>query len=134
MGDRHADRTLRNSRGRAAQALVIACLCLIAGLSFTGLGTFSTSLWIAYAVMAMIEFVLAGVLFVSRWTNRPAAVVVALLGVFQAGQSYFYEQARYSSDDPVIPIDNFAVLVLCALAIYLIKRGPSWPVPRGAHG
>ena len=130
MGDQHADTTPRSSGGTTAKALVIAGVCLIAGLTFTGLGTFGTSLWIAYAVMAMIEIVLAVVPFVSRWTNRPAAVVLAILTVFQAGQSYFYEQQRYSSDDPVIPIDNLGVLVLCALAIHLIRTGPSWPVRR----
>lgn len=129
MGNqRHADRTPHNSRGSAAKAVVIASICLIAWLTFTGLAVFETSLWIAYAVMAMIEIALAGVLFFSRWTNRPAAVVLVLLALYQAGQSYFNEQMRYTSADPVIPIDNLGVLALCALSIYLIKKGQPWPV------
>ncbi|WP_145238495.1 MULTISPECIES: hypothetical protein [Nocardiaceae] len=130
MGDQHAARTPHDSRGRTAKALVIAGICLIAVLSWGGLPTFETRLWVAYAVMALIEIVAAGVLFFSRWTNRPAAVVLAILAVFQAGQSYFYEQQRYTSADPVIPVDNFGVFVLCALAIFLISVGPSWPVRR----
>ncbi len=129
MGE-HEGRTPHDVRGRIAKALVIAGLCLIAWLTFTGLAVFETSLWIAYAVMAMIEIALAVVLFFSRWTNRPAAVVLALLALYQAGQSYFHEQMRYTSADPVIPIDNLGALALCALAIYLIKRGPAWPVRR----
>jgi len=129
-GDQHADSTPRDCRGSTAKALVIAVVCLIAGISSVGLGVFSTSLWIAYAVMAMIEIVLAVGLVVSRWTNRPAAVALLILAVVQAGQSYVYEQHRYSSDDPVIPIDNLGVVVLSVLAIHLIQTGPSWPVRR----
>lgn len=76
----------------------------------------------------MVEIALAVVLFFSRWTNKPAAVVLVLLALFQAGQSYFNEQMRYTSADPVIPIDNFGVLVLCALAVYLTQKGQPWPV------
>ncbi|CBH48646.1 hypothetical protein GS894_11680 [Rhodococcus hoagii] len=75
---------------------------------------FETSLWITYAVMVMVEIALGVVLFFSRWTNKPAEVVLVLLALFQAGQSYFNEQVRYTSGDPVIPIDNFGVL-FCAL-------------------
>lgn len=129
MGNqRHADTTPHGYRGSAAKALVIAAICLIGGLTFTGLPIFETSLWITYAVMVMVEIALAVVLFFSRWTNKPAAVVLVLLALFQAGQSYFNEQMRYTSADPVIPIDNFGVLVLCALAVYLIKKGQPWPV------
>ncbi|MBM4494400.1 hypothetical protein GS436_17300 [Rhodococcus hoagii] len=129
MGNqRHADTTQQGSRGSAAKALVIAAICLIGGLTFTGLPTFETSLWIAYAVTVMVEIALAVVLFFSRWTNKRAAVVLVLLALFQAGQTYFNEQMRYTSADPVIPIDNFGVLVLCASAVYLIKKGQPWPV------
>ncbi|UNQ37812.1 hypothetical protein MPC38_13665 [Prescottella equi] len=129
MGNqRHADTTPHGSRGSAAKALVIAAICLIGGLTFAGLPIFETSLCLAYAVMVMVEVALAVVLFFSRWTNKPAAVVLVLLALFQAGQSYFNEQMRYTSADPVIPIDNFGVLFLCALAVYLIKKGQPWPV------
>ncbi|BCN64230.1 hypothetical protein [Prescottella equi] len=115
MGNqRHADTAPHGYRGSAAKALVIAAICLIGGLTFTGL--------------VMVEIALAVVLFFSRWTNKPAAVVLVLLALFQAGQSYFNEQMRYTSADPVIPIDNFGVLFLCALAVYLIKKGQPWPV------
>ncbi|NKR28723.1 hypothetical protein GS504_08300 [Rhodococcus hoagii] len=137
MGNqRHADTTPHGYRGSAAKALVIAAICLIGGLTFTGLPIFETSLWIAYAVMVMVEIAVAVVLFFSRWTNKPAAVVLVLLALFQAGQSYFNEQMRYTSGDPVIPIDNFGVLVLCALAVYLIEKGQPWPVrpPDGGSG
>lgn len=110
--------------GDPLKALVISGLCVIFVVSFVGLSIFGTSLWIAYAVMAAIEVVAAVGLIVSRWTNRPAAVVLAILAMFQAGQSYFYEQTRYSANDPVIPIDNFGVLVLCVLAIGLIAAKP----------
>ncbi|OQQ23530.1 hypothetical protein A6410_22665 [Prescottella equi] len=101
MGNqRHADTAPHGYRGSAAKALVIAAICLIGGLTFTGL--------------VMVEIALAVVLFFSRWTNNPAAVVLVLLALFQAGQSYFNEQMRYTSADPVIPIDNFGVL-FCAL-------------------
>ena len=130
MGNQHAERAPRDSRGSAAKALVIGGVCLIAGLSFIGLGIFSTSLWIAYAVMAMVEIVGAVFLFFSRWTNRPAAVALAILAVFQAGQSYYSEQYRYSRNDPVIGIDNLGVLVLCVVVISLIAAGPSWPARR----
>lgn len=106
---------------------VIAWLVIVTAVSWTGLGIFETSLWIAFAVMAMSEALVATVLFASRWRNRWAAVVLAVLAAFQFGQSYFYEQAHYTSNDPVIPIDNFGVLILCGLAISLIAAGPSWP-------
>ncbi|WP_404315945.1 hypothetical protein [Prescottella equi] len=129
MGNqRHADTAPHGYRGSAAKALVIAAICLIGGLTFTGLPIFETLLWIACAVTVMVEIALAVVLFFSRWTNKRAAVVLVLLALFQAGQTYFNEQMRYTSADPVIPIDNFGVLVLCALAVYLIKKGQPWPV------
>ncbi len=115
----------RECGGDPLKALVISGLCVIFVVSFVGLSVFGTSLWIAYGVMAAIEVVVAVGLVVSRWTNKPAAVVVAILAVFQAGQSYFYEQTRYSANDPVIPIDNLGVLVLCVLAIGLIAARPS---------
>ncbi|MET4048861.1 MULTISPECIES: hypothetical protein [unclassified Rhodococcus (in: high G+C Gram-positive bacteria)] len=105
----------------------IAVLGVILVLSWTGLSIFETSLWIAIAGMAVAEVVIALLLFTSRWRNRRAAVVVAALAAFQFGQSYFYEQVRYTSSDPVIPIDNFAVLILCGVAIALIASGPRWP-------
>ncbi|NKZ73499.1 hypothetical protein GTA09_31025, partial [Rhodococcus hoagii] len=72
MGNqRHADTTPHGYRGSAAKALVIAAICLIGGLTFTGLPIFETSLWIAYAVMVMVEIALAVVLFFSRWTTNP---------------------------------------------------------------
>ncbi|XVA04015.1 hypothetical protein ACQ86I_10655 [Prescottella equi] len=138
MGNqRHADTTPHGYRGSAAKALVIAAICLIGGLTFTGLPIFETLLWIACAVTVMVEIALAVVLFFSRWTNKRAAVVLVLLALFQAGQTYFNEQMRYTSADPVIPIDNFGVLVLCASAVYLIKKGQPWPVrphPDGGSG
>lgn len=105
-------------------------LCAIAWVSFTGLSTFDTSLWIAYAVMAAIELAMAVALMTTRWRNRPAAIALAVLAVFQAGQSYYYEQARYSRNDPVIALDNFGVLILCVLAAALIAVGPPWPIRR----
>lgn len=75
--------------------------------------------------MATVEIVGAVILFFSRWTNRPAVVALAILAVFQAGQSYAYEQVRYSANDPVIPIDNLGVVVLCVVVISLIAAGPS---------
>ncbi|MBM4481202.1 hypothetical protein GS444_19055 [Rhodococcus hoagii] len=45
----------------------------------------------------MVEIALAVVLFFSRWTNKPAAVVLVLLELFQAGQSYFNEQMIHLS-------------------------------------
>ncbi|OZF44466.1 hypothetical protein [Rhodococcus sp. 14-1411-2a] len=106
---------------------IMAGLVVILVLSWTGLSIFEESLWIAFAVMASSEVVIAFGLFTSRWRNRWAAVVVAALAAFQFGQSYFYEQVRYTSSDPVIPIDNFAVLILCGVAIALIAAGPRWP-------
>ncbi|MBY4212966.1 hypothetical protein HQO42_15360 [Rhodococcus fascians] len=106
---------------------LIAGLGVIVVLSWTGLPIFETSLWIAFAVMAVAELIISLVLSTSRWRNRWAAVVVAVLAAFQFGQSYFYEQVRYTSSDPVIPIDNFAVLILSGVAIALIAAGPTWP-------
>lgn len=112
------------------KAIAVVVLCAIAWVSFTGLSTFDTSLWIAYAVMAAIELVMAVALMSTRWRNRPAAIVLAMLAVFQAGQSYYYEQVRYSRNDPVIALDNFGVLLLCVLAVALIAVGPPWPIRR----
>ncbi len=106
---------------------VIAGLVMILVVSWTGLTMFETSLWMAFAVMAFLEAAAAVAFFVSRWRNRPAAIVLALLAVFQVGQSYAYEKARYTSSDPVIPIDNFGVFALCVIAAVLIADGPPWP-------
>ncbi|MDJ0361030.1 hypothetical protein [Rhodococcus sp. H29-C3] len=107
---------------------IIAGLVLVTVVSFTGLGFFEKSMWIAFAVMAVLEVTVAFLLFGSRWRNRWAAVFVSVLAVFQIGQSYYWEQVRYTSSDSVIPIENFGVLLLCAIAIFLIVTGPSWPV------
>lgn len=106
---------------------VIAGLVLVIVVSWTGLDILETSLWIALAVMAIAEALLAAALFASRCRNRWAAVVVAVLAAFQFGQSYFAEQAQHTSSDPVIPIENVGVLILCGTAIGLIATGPSWP-------
>lgn len=113
---------------------VVAGLVMILVVSWTGLTLFETSFWIAFAVMAALEVVAAVTFFVSRWRNRPAAIVLAMLAVFQIGQSYYYEEARYTSSDPVIPIDIYGVFVLCVIAAVLVANGPPWPgrasVPR----
>ncbi|MBY6540366.1 hypothetical protein HQ325_16955 [Rhodococcus sp. BP-349] len=110
---------------------LIAGLVVVTVLTWTGPGIFETSLWTALAVMAACEAVVAAMLFASRWRNRRAAVVLAVLSAYQFGQSYFYEQAQYTSSDPVIPIDNFGVLVLSGIAISLIAAGP---FPRDVTG
>ncbi|MBM4575431.1 hypothetical protein GS415_02435 [Rhodococcus hoagii] len=134
MGNqRHADTTPHGYRGSAAKALVIAAICLIGGLTFTGLPIFETSLWIAYAVMVMVEIALAVVLFFSRWTNKP-----------QQSSSYYWhcfkpDRATSTSrcDTPQLIRSSRSTtrsLVLCALAVYLIKKaspGLFDPTPDG---
>lgn len=119
--------------GRIAKTVVIVVLVVIAFVSLTGLGWFGTSLWIAYGVMATIEIAMAILLIASRWRSRPAAIVVAILAVFQAGQTFYNEQVRYERNDPVIPIDNLGVLLLCLLATALIATGAAWPVMKRAE-
>jgi len=129
--DGHQPRYRSTPAGLAAKAAVILFLCVAIVISWLGLGLFETSLWVAFAILAAAEAVLAGMLLLSsRWRSVGAGVAMALLAVYQAGESSSYELDRPTSADPIIPIHLFGSTFLALLAILLVVSGPAWPTRR----